>query len=54
MWLAPEVILSYQVDNTILAIITKPSKNAGENPGLKYTKFFGNPLNSLGVVRLES
>ena len=26
MWLAPEVILSNQVDNTILAIITDPQK----------------------------
>ena len=26
MWLAPKVILSNQVDNNILAIITKPSK----------------------------
>ena len=26
MWLAPKVFLSNQVDNKILAIITKPSK----------------------------
>ena len=26
MWLAPKVILSNQVDNKILAVITKPSK----------------------------
>ena len=29
MWLAPKAILSYQVDNQIIAIITKPSKLQG-------------------------
>ena len=32
MWLAPKVIFSNQVDNKILAIITKPSKMMERTP----------------------